>query len=325
MAEALAQTEQRTWGEYFSSFFNSTSAAAPKAQPAPQNAPAPATSTTSPQKESLTTSFTSSSTLTAQDKILGALDLSIYEKGRLFLDQDYIREVFKDRGADKTLNALREGFPEHADLLKEIARNPEYKEFKEALHESLVQDHTMMEGLSKITSSPTGAQDMESLKTMLAHPESRANLTHILKNIAEDDNIKFNQLHDLFDASRSGDPAKAKKALMGLGLNEKQADAEVARGVHNKLQEAFRDPSQWASTFGQMLGKLFEALGFPPELTQRLTGFIDMAAKAIAPVTDKLGLTNTSQPAPNVVPEVTTAPPVRDPYAGGMDGMRIAP
>lgn len=186
------------------------------------------------------------------------------------------QSILASRPPVQVLNAFAAGYPQLTGLT-DIIKSDE--RLMTAFHSAISKDSTFLPGLERLASTPGGNNMLRQMETQLRDPNNRQMLTTALNNLADREDIKFNHLEELVNASQSGDPRRASQALVGVGVPQAQATQIVSQqGIKNflgEIQDFFRNPEQGAGRFGATL----ENMGVPKGLAGFITGFLQMMAK----------------------------------------------
>lgn len=199
------------------------------------------------------------------------------------------RELFQKQmaeiGADATLTAIIDAGganTKQGQLLTQIRDNPDYAEFKQALHGAMVKPDGL-KAMQSIMAGGEGKFNTDDMEAMLKDPSKRGVFTQVLNKIATGEKgkdgqvITFAHAQTLLSQAKENDQAGMLKSLdnmgvtpPGMGLNDffaffRELMHDPTRAMNNlvnKLVETGQVDAQYANQLKGFLGPMGETMKF---------------------------------------------------------------
>ncbi|MEM7289363.1 MAG: hypothetical protein AAF412_03150, partial [Pseudomonadota bacterium] len=178
----------------------------------------------------------------SEGRFLAALDPSKAELERI-IDAGgspaSLMPVIAKLSPDKFIEAVGTAYPEHAEMINMIKSD---SHLVASLHNAIVKDPTMLEGLQGVMSAGTNSFNAADLKRILADPMQRDYLRQVLDKVADGKtpdgtDITFTHVRNLFDSYKEGNAEGVRNALTTLGLTPPGVDISMIMNFMTELME----------------------------------------------------------------------------------------
>lgn len=149
---------------------------------------------------------------------------------------------------------------------------------EQAFNDAMKNDPTFLPGIIRMTQNDGGNAFLASLANSLDNDQVRGNFTLALQNLAEREDIDFEDFEKAADALATYDNTmegrdRVVSGFEGLGLTAESADQILAEGKKDFWNNILRDPERLGGWFGNMA----QSLGLPPGLAETLAAVIPSA------------------------------------------------
>lgn len=174
------------------------------------------------------------------------------------------------------------------EILDKVAKdNPDWKNlasiaktdepFKNAFKDALVKDETLMQFFDKMREHPQGDEIGKFFAKNFKNPEFRGNMTLALQNIADRDDIKGEDMGELFDGMSQYDPSNSKasnkrivQAMSKLGVPEEKSQKMILEAQGEFFKDILKNPQK----LGGFLGNMLDQIGLPPQISNFIASFV---------------------------------------------------
>jgi len=148
------------------------------------------------------------------------------------------RERFSSMSPNEVIDAIIEESPEFAEVGALIKTDPT---LAGAIQSALVDDPSMLSGITTLINGEGGPELLGRLEDILASPEARGTLATVLQNVAESDTINFTQFNNIVTSFSQFDMENMEvsnlrvlSALEGAGFSAEEAQTALSNSSSSR-------------------------------------------------------------------------------------------